>query len=164
MVGSTNVDTTNERTLTTMSTTSTFSAQLLGQTEKTLNAILDGLLAGTGLDEPQWVTLTIAVTSGGPVDRDPLVSRVAGSLKISEARARARVDELAAAQLLDASGVDGSSVRVTDVGNQLYGRIRGAVVEITERMWGDLPAEDLAAAGRVLTAVLERANAELARA
>jgi hypothetical protein len=31
-------------------------------------------------------------------------------------------------------------------------------------MWGDLPDQDLAAAGRVLTTVLERANAELARA
>jgi hypothetical protein len=147
-----------------MSTTPTFSTQLLGQTEKTLNAILDRLLAGTGLDEPQWVTLTIAVTSGGSIERDALVGGVAGSLKISDAQARARVGELAAAQLLEAPDVDGSSVRVTDAGKQLHGRIRGAVVEITERMWGDLPAEDLAAAGRVLTTVLERANAELARA
>ena len=147
-----------------MSTTPTFSTQLLGQTEKTLNAILDRLLAGTGVDEPQWVTLTIAVTSGGSVERDALASRVAGSLKLSDAQARARVDELAAAQLLESVDVDGSSVRVTDAGKQLHGRIRGAVVEITGRMWGDLPAEDLAAAGRVLATVLERANAELARA
>ena len=147
-----------------MSTTPTFSTQLLGQTEKTLNAILDRLLAGTGVDEPQWVTLTIAVTSGGSVERDALASRVAGSLKLSDAQARARVDELAAAQLLESVDVDGSSVRVTDAGKQLHGKIRGAVVEITGRMWGDLPAEDLAAAGRVLATVLERANAELARA
>ncbi|HEY1520865.1 MAG TPA: hypothetical protein VGF91_30860 [Solirubrobacteraceae bacterium] len=147
-----------------MATTPSFSTQLLGQTEKTLNAILDRLLAGTGVDEPQWVTLTIAVTSGGSVERDALVSRVAGSLKLSDVDARARVDELAAAQLLEAVGVDGSSVRVTDAGKRLHGRIRGAVVEITGRMWGDLPAGDLAAAGRVLATVLERANAELARA
>ncbi len=147
-----------------MSTTPTFSTQLLGQTEKTLNAILDRLLAGTGVDEPQWVTLTIAVTSGGSVERDALASRVAGSLKLSDAQARARVDELAAAQLLESVDVDGSSVRVTDAGKQLHGKIRGAVVEITGRMWGDLPAEDLAAAGRVLATVLERANAELGRA
>jgi DNA-binding MarR family transcriptional regulator len=145
-----------------MSTTPTFSTQLIGQTEKTLNAILDRLLASTPLDEPQWVTLTIAVMSGGPVERDALVSRVAGSLKISDARAQARVDELKAAGLLDASG-DGASVVVTEAGQELHGRVRGTVAEITERMWGDLPAEDLAAAGRVLTTVLERANAELAR-
>jgi DNA-binding MarR family transcriptional regulator len=144
-----------------MSTTPTFSPQLIGQTEKTLNAILDRLLAGTGLTEPQWVTLTIAVMSGGSIDRAALVSRIAGSLKISDAEAQARIDELAAAQLLEVPNVDGSAVRVTDAGQRLQGRIRSSVVEITDRMWGDLPAADLAAAGRVLTTVLERANAEL---
>jgi hypothetical protein len=38
------------------------------------------------------------------------------------------------------------------------------VTEITQRLWGDLPAEDLAIAGRVLGTVLVRANAELAGA
>jgi DNA-binding MarR family transcriptional regulator len=164
MVGSPNVDTTNERTLNDMSSTPTFSTQLIGQTEKTLNAILDRLLAGTGLNEWQWVILTIAVMSSGSVEREAFISRVAGSLKITDAEARRQVDELAAARLLEAPEADGSAVRVTDAGKQLHGRIRGAVVEITERMWGDLPAEELAAAGRVLTIVLERANAELARA
>lgn len=143
-----------------MSTTPTFSTQLIGQTEKTLNAILDRLLAGTGLSEPQWVTLTVAVMSGGAADREAFAGRIAAALKISEAEAHARIDELSAQQLFE---LDGSAVRVTDVGRQLQGRIRNTVVEITDRMWGDLPAEDLAAAGRVLTTVLERANAELAR-
>jgi DNA-binding MarR family transcriptional regulator len=142
-----------------MSTTPTFSTQLIGQTEKTLNAILDRLLTGTGLSEPQWVTLTVAVMSTVAADRDAFASRIAGSLKISDDEARTRIDELVAAGLLE----DGSPVRVTDAGRQLQARIRGEVVEITERMWGDLPPEDLAAAGRVLTTVLERASAELAR-
>lgn len=142
-----------------MSTVPTFSTQLIGQTEKTLNAILDRLLAGTGLDEPQWVTLTVAVMSGESADRDAFASRIAGSLKISEDEARTRIDELVAAGLLG----EGSPVRVTDAGKQLQARIRGEVARITERMWGDLPPDDLAVAGRVLTTVLERANAELAR-
>jgi hypothetical protein len=142
-----------------MSTSPTFSTQLIGQTEKTLNAILDRLLTGTGLDEPQWVTLTIAVTADGPLERDQLVSRVAGAVKIADAQARARIDKLAAAGLLG----EGSPVEVTDAGRQLHARIRSRVVEITDRMWGDLPPEDLAAAGRVLSTVLERASAELAR-
>jgi DNA-binding MarR family transcriptional regulator len=143
-----------------MSTTPAFSTQLIGQTEKTLNAILGRLLAPTGLNEPQWVTLTVAVASGGPIDHGAFVSRIAGSLKIGEAEARARIDELAAEGLFE---IDGSTVTVTDAGKDLQARIRGEVVEITDRMWGDLPPEDLAAAGRVLTTVLERANAELAR-
>jgi len=147
-----------------MSTTPAFSTQLIGQTEKTLNAILDRLLAGTGLTEQQWVTLTLAVMSGGAVDLSAFASRIADGLKISDAEARTRIDELAAARFLEMSDADTSPVRVTDAGAELHARIRTQVVEITGRMWGDLPAEDLAAAGRVLTTVLERANAELGRA
>ncbi|HEX3831588.1 MAG TPA: hypothetical protein VHW04_06425 [Solirubrobacteraceae bacterium] len=62
-----------------MSATPSFSPQVIGQTEKALNAILKKLLAGTGLSEPQWVTLTLTVMSGGAVDRDELIGRVAGS-------------------------------------------------------------------------------------
>jgi hypothetical protein len=46
----------------------------------------------------------------------------------------------------------------------LFGRVRGSVTETTERLWGDLPADDLATAGRVLNTILGRANAELAAA
>jgi len=145
-------------------TTPAFSTQLIGQTEKTLNAILDRLLAGTGLTEQQWVTLTLAVMSGGAVDLSAFASRIADGLKISDAEARTRIDELAAAGFLEMSDADTSPVRVADAGAELHAPIRTQVVEITGRMWGDLPAEDLAAAGRVLTTVLERANAELGRA
>jgi hypothetical protein len=142
----------------------TFSAPIIGQTEKALNAILDRQLAGTGLTEPQWVTLTLTVASGGTVDRGQLIRRVAGALRTSEAEAQARVTELAAAQLLHAPDGDGSPVKPTEAGQQLHGRIRTAVTQITQRLWGDLPAEDLATAGRVLSTVLERADAELAGA
>jgi hypothetical protein len=147
-----------------MSTTPTFGAQVLGQTEKALNAILDRQLAGTGLTEPQWVTLTLTVVSGGSVDRDQLIGQVAGGLKISEAEAQARIAELAAAQLLQDPNGEGSAVKVTDAGQRLHGQIRAAVAPITQRLWGDLPAEDLATAGRVLSTILARANAELASA
>lgn len=147
-----------------MSDTPTFGTQLIGKTEKALNAILDRQLAGTGLTEPQWVTLTLAVMSGGTIDQGPFLSRIAGAMKISHAEARARIDELAAAQLLQVPEDDGSPVSVTDAGSQLHARIRTAVTEITERLWGDLPADDLNIAGRVLATVLDRANSELASA
>jgi DNA-binding MarR family transcriptional regulator len=143
-------------------TTPTFDAPILGQTEKALNAILARELVGTGLTEPQWVTLRIIVMSGGPVEHDQLVGRVAGALKVSEAEARARIAELAAAQLVEASeNGAGTSVQLANAGQKLHSRIRVAVTQITKRMWGDLPADDLATAGRVLSTVLERANAEL---
>src|SRR5579872_6694816 len=93
---------------TTMSTSPTFSTQLIGQTEKTLNAILGRLLAGTGLTEPQWVTLTLAVMSSGTTDLPAFAGRLADALKISDADARARIDELAAAELLVVPDVAGS--------------------------------------------------------
>jgi hypothetical protein len=142
----------------------TFGAPIIGQTEKALNAILHRQLAGTGLTEPQWVTLTLTVASGGTVDRDQLIGRVTGALKVSESEAQARITELAAAQLLQAPDGDGSPVKPTDAGQQLHGQIRTAVTQITQRLWGDLPAEDLATAGRVLSTALARANAELAGA
>jgi hypothetical protein len=147
-----------------MTTTPTLNPAVIGQTEKTLNAILDRQLAGTGLTEPQWVTLTLTVVSGGTVDHDQLIGRVTDALKVSEAEAQGRLTELTDAQLLHAPGGDGSPVTVTDSGQQLHTRIRAAVTEITERLWGDLPAEDLATAGRVLSTILARANAELAAA
>jgi len=145
-------------------TTPAFGAQILGQTEKALNAILDRQLAGTGLTEPDWITLTLTAASGGTLGLGQLASQVAGALKVSPAIAQARIADLAAAQLLQTGGGDEPLVTLTSAGRQLHGRIRGAVTEITERMWGDLPAGDLVTAGRVLSVVLSRANAELGAA
>jgi hypothetical protein len=145
-----------------MSTYPSLSTRVIGQTEKTLNAILNRQLAGTGLTESHWVILTLALASGGTVERDPFTRQVAGALKISEAQAQARIAELVAArQLQDAR--EGSAMAVTDAAQQLHGRIRAVISEITQRLWGDLPAEDLDTAGRVLSIITERANAELAR-
>jgi len=140
-----------------------FGTQLIGQTEKALNAILDRLLAGSGLTEPQWVTLTIAVMSGGSIARGEYDQRVDGALKVGRAEAQARIAELATAGLLDVPADESRPVTVSEAGRELHGRIRARVGEITERLWGDLDAGDLAAAGRVLGIILERANGELAR-
>ncbi len=147
-----------------MSTYPILSTRVIGQAEKTLNAILGRQLAGTGLTEPQWVilTLTLAVTGGGGAERDRFTSMVADALKISEAEAEVRVGDMVTAQQLTITG-QGSAVTVTGTARQLHSRIRTAVTEITQRLWGDLPAGDLATAGRVLAIITERANAELAR-
>jgi DNA-binding MarR family transcriptional regulator len=146
-----------------MSTTPTFGAAVLGQTEKALNAILDRHLAGTGLTERQWIALTLTVVGGGAVDRRELVGRLAGGLKISDAAAEAEIDQLTSAQLLEP--VDGAStLKMTDAGQELHARIRTTVSQTTEQMWGDLPAEDLETTGRVLSTILARANEELAAA
>jgi len=145
-----------------MPTYPTFSPRVIGQAEKTLNAILGQQLAGTGLTEPQWVILTLAVTSGPAAGREAFTHLAAGALKISETQARALIGDLVAAQQLQITG-EPPAVTVTGPARRLHSQIRAAVAGITQRLWGDLPAEDLATAGRVLAIITDRANAELAR-
>jgi hypothetical protein len=153
-----------------MTTTApTFSPALIGQTEKALNAILERQLAGTGITEPQWVTLTLTVVGGGVIDRAELIRRVSRATQFSQAAVADRITELTAAGFLrdggDGDGGDGGGgdgrVQVTDEGQARWTRVRTELGPITQRLWGDLPAEDLAAAGRLLAIVLERANAAL---
>ena len=141
-------------------TTQAFGTALIGQTEKALNAILDRQLAGTGITEPQWVTLTLTAVSGGAIDRAELIRRVSGATQFSQASVAERITELTAAGFLRDGG-DGR-VRVTDEGRARWTQVRTAIDPIIQGLWGDQPAEDLATAGRVLGIVLDRANAVLA--
>ncbi|WP_315903451.1 hypothetical protein [Streptomyces violarus] len=68
------------------------------------------------------------------------------------------IDELIAALLLAPDEAPG--VRITDAGPELYGRTSGETAPITGRICGGVPAEDLAAVGRVLSLITERADAE----
>jgi DNA-binding MarR family transcriptional regulator len=161
-VGLINVDQANERTRT-MSTTSTFGTQSIGQTEKALNAILDRELTGSGLSERQWVALTLTAMTG-PAPREQLQARVAGAIKLDQPGAEALMASLVEAGLVEIGEEAPHTARPTPDGAALQARVRGRVTEITARLWGDLPADDLATAGRVLATVLERANEELSRA
>ena len=131
----------------------TLTPRLIGETEKTLNAFLGRLLAGTGVTEQQWVILSVAVARGGCVTPQ----QAASALKLSASQAQDQLEQLTTAGYL----TDGTSV--TQRARDLFSRVRAATLEITEWLWGDLPAEDLATAGRVLSTIADRANAELAR-
>jgi DNA-binding MarR family transcriptional regulator len=146
-----------------MATDTTFTPQVLGETEKALNAILDRELDAVGLTEHQWIALRLTVIAGGAVGREQLVGRLAGALKVGAAGAGAHVEELVAAGLLGSSSEPGR-VAVTEAGATLHDRVRGAVDEITARLWGDLPAGDLQTTGRTLATILERANVHFSAA
>jgi DNA-binding MarR family transcriptional regulator len=145
-----------------MSKNLAFGTQLIGQTEKALGAILDRLLAGTGVSERQWVALRITAMSGGTVARDELIRRVAAALKVTRNEAGARIDELAAAGLVDLSA--DAPAALTAAGQELHDRILGGTSAVTQRLWGDLPADELETAARVLATVLARAYEEVAAA
>ena len=146
-----------------MATEITFTPQVLGETEKALNAILLRELSANGLTEHQWITLQLTIAAGGTVAHEQLVERLAGALKRGTTHAEGGVEELVTAGLL--TYVDDERdglVGVTEAGRETHLRIRGAVAEITGRLWGDLPQTDLDTTGRTLATILQRANAEFA--
>jgi DNA-binding MarR family transcriptional regulator len=142
-----------------MSAYPVLSTQVIGQAESALGAISGPLLARTGTTFDQWLVLTVTAVAQDGLDRDQLVARITGARKIGAEQVEAAVFELANAGLI----LDQPCVSLTETGRARYREIRAALDEVTGRLFGDLPPEDLATAGRVLSIVTTRANAELAR-
>jgi DNA-binding MarR family transcriptional regulator len=147
-----------------MSTTPPLNGQVIGLAHYATRAVLEHRLARIGTTFLQSVALNVITDSGGTVDRDQLIGRITGALKIDESAALATIAELTASKLLETLPGEETAVRLTDAGQALHRQIRTDVGEITARLYHDLPADDLAAASRVLTVLTARANAELADA
>ncbi|MGI5380046.1 MarR family transcriptional regulator [Streptomyces sp. CA-251387] len=123
-------------------------------------ALLENVLTRHGATFQQSVTLRLVAVADEPVERERLVDGVVGALKIDAAEAHSVVDELIAAGLLAPEGP--SRVRITAAGREQYDTTSAATAPITARIYAGIPTEELAAAGRVLTLITERANTELA--
>ncbi|WP_448316452.1 MarR family transcriptional regulator [Streptomyces sp. CO7] len=134
-------------------------ARVLGLAHYAARGVLERVLARHGLTFQQQVVLRAAATADTPPTADDLVAQVQGSLKAAEADVRATLDELVARRLLVA---DGAHLCPTDEGRELLAVTAAEVAPVSARIWSRIPAEDLAAAGRVLALVTERADAELA--
>jgi DNA-binding MarR family transcriptional regulator len=107
----------------------------------------------------QWVALKFTAVSGGAADRDQLINRIGGALRIDDAAVLAVIAELITAELLKDVPGEGSRVGFTDAGQALYQQINGAIEEVIARVYGDIPVDDLATAARVLTLITTRLNA-----
>ena len=128
-----------------------FGPQLVGQTEKTLNALLRRFLDGTGITEPQWVTLRVAdLIDGGAADADALALAVADRAHFEDASEL--VHQLTDRGLLD-------SGRVTDAGREVLISVLATSAAETGNIWTGFPAEDIEATTRVLNELLTRARA-----
>ncbi|MBV1850139.1 hypothetical protein [Catellatospora tritici] len=136
----------------------TLNGQILGQAERATRAVLDRLLDQAGTDFHRWVALNVTANAAEPVPVAALAARMAAGLKIAEPEAAAAIDRLVGAGLLAAAA---GGLTPTATGAQLYQRISAGIGEITTRLYGDIPAADLAVAGRVLQLVTARADAEL---
>ena len=127
-----------------------FGPQLIGQIEKTLNAMLRDILASADLTEPQWVTLRLASQHDGAA---PLADVVAD---------RARFDDAAAivAALRDRGLLDGD--RLAPAGADLLGTLGARTEQLAAPLFAGFDPEDVAATERVLNLLLERARGTLA--
>jgi hypothetical protein len=136
----------------------TFGPSLIGQTEKALDAILVRELDGTGLSPAGWVVLKLADGAGGRLGRQELIEVARAGAKFDAWKSAEAIESALALGLLEA---DGDDVALTPAARELQARVVGTTDEIRARLWGDLPEADLAAAARVLSTALRRANAEL---
>jgi hypothetical protein len=139
--------------------TTTLNPQIVGQAENAHGAIMNVVLAGTGLDRDRWVALTATMSADGAIATDALTDRVTGALKIPEEATRTVIADLVADGLVTESG---GHITATDTGRALFTRIRGAISPVVARAYSDVPAEDLETAARVLIAITAGLNRELA--
>ncbi|MFH9011290.1 MarR family transcriptional regulator [Streptomyces sp. NPDC017943] len=123
-------------------------------------AVLESVLTRLGLTFQQSVTLRLAALADGPVGREELAGGVTGALKTGAAEAHGVIGELLKAGLLTPEGT--AAVRITDAGREAYTRASGQTAPYSSRIYAGIPEEDLAVAGRVLTLITRRAEAELA--
>jgi DNA-binding MarR family transcriptional regulator len=147
-----------------MTETPTLNGQDIGQAHKATRAVLERLLDTTGLGFDAWVTLNVVGSSDSTLNENDLLARVVHGLKVDDASARSALGELVDQQLVSRvpPAASNPQVTLTPAGSARWQQMREAIAQITERLYGGLPADDLATAHRVLTTVTGRANAELA--
>ncbi|MFD4033808.1 hypothetical protein ACFWVP_25680 [Streptomyces sp. NPDC058637] len=139
-------------------TTTTVNGQIIGQAHYATRAVLESLLARSGTTFHQAVALNATADGAGATKR-ALTDRMTSTLKIETGTAEAAVDSLIDGGLLAETG---AGLELTASGRARQDGIRTGTARITAGLYADLPAEDLAAAGRVLTVLTERANVVLA--
>lgn len=135
--------------------------QLLGQAEAAHRALLQRVLAPAGLSHAHWVALNLLVARGNQSDWQPIAAALVDTLKIEYAEAHETLAGLVDAGLLTAGSAPPARARLTEVGQQRHSELRGEVARVVARLYRDLPAQDLATAGRVLATLTLRASAEL---
>jgi predicted ArsR family transcriptional regulator len=142
-----------------MTQPATLNGQVIGQAERATRAVLEVLLAETDTAFTDWVTLNLVATHDDVII-DSLVEQLVTGLRITDSQARTSIDDLVRTGLITASG----TARLTTDGRARYQRISDGIAQITQRLYHDLPHDDLVVARRVLETLTERARAELANA
>ncbi|MGW7361169.1 MarR family transcriptional regulator [Streptomyces sp. NPDC054802] len=140
-------------------------SRLIGRAHYAVRALLDRELSRTGTTFHQSMALNAAAAEGGTAETDRIVELLTSTLRIDGTTARDTVAELLATELLEPlEPLPEQSPRValTGTGRAEQARLAAVAAEFGPRVYGGIPAEDLAVAGRVLTEVIAQANAAYA--
>jgi hypothetical protein len=122
-------------------------------------ALREQLLADIGITFADSLLLTALARTDGSAARARLVDELVSGLKITAGTAASDVDELIAHGL---ATEEATAVTATPTGFEAHRRFNDRVAQSQPKIYGGIPADDLAAAKRVLDIVTERANRELA--
>lgn len=137
-------------------------SRLIGRAHHAARALLDRELSRTGTTFHQSMALNAVAAEGGTAETDRIVELLTSTLKIDGDVARDTVAELLATELLEPLEPlreQSPRVALTESGRAEQTRLAAFAAEFGPRVYGGIPAEDLAVAGRVLTEVIARADA-----
>lgn len=144
-------------------TTPLLNSPLLGRAHYAARALLDRELARSGHTFLHSIVLGAIAAEGGEADREAVTAYTVRTVKVPPADARRALAELVDGGYAEATGEEAGSVRLTGEGAALRARLGEFSARTAPQVYGDIPAEDLAVAGRVLLQVMERAEALYAR-
>lgn len=134
-----------------------FGAQLIGRTEKSLDALLKRALDGSGLSEPEYVALRVCSDHEG-AQRADITAQLTIVFRKGEDHAASLVERLSSAGMINAD--QAAPVELTPAGRELHDTLVGETDSIAGRLWGDLSTDDLAVAARILSTISRRAATE----
>jgi hypothetical protein len=127
----------------------TLTGQTIAEAQGAVSALLDRVLAGSGLDSNEYVALRVADTRRV----DDLAGFLAGQrqLRLDRDAATALVENLRRRGLLCEDSI-------TPAGTQVFRRAVELVGKATAELYGAMDEDDLATTQRVLTEVITRAK------
>lgn len=135
--------------------------RIVGQLEKRHQAVLRKVLAETSLNEPQWITVQLALSADPNLSRTELVERVSTAAAYESAVVEAAITALAEASLVEElPDVDGQ-LTVTPSGRELVSELRSKIQDLIAPAYDSIAPEDLVIAGKVASTITARLSEAL---
>lgn len=129
--------------------------QAVGQAETVLSRLLTGVLAETGTSRPTYLALQRMAVLGDQATRDQYVNDLSEWLELDQWKAAELADSLLAGKLLTVSD---ETVRLSETGAALRGRILSSVAGITAQLYEPFDPADLETTVRTLQRITTRAR------